>query len=442
MRAKEETSNIPLSKNQNRAIDFSMERKGSAWFMPPGMGKTRSWLETIGERQGRTLVIAPKLVCMDTWPRENRKWGFNYPMRFLHGRERHLRGKELVSLINYEAIPWLVEKVRDGRKMPWEYVIFDELSKMKNTEAKRCVEWDSIAGRFPLKSGGTGTPVGAHLKDLFGEMYAVDGGRSLGTDFTRFKREHFYECEYSRKLEAYHDAEKLILDKIAPRAIAFDINDLDMPPIKHIPHYLKLPADVREYYEAMHDDSVVEDLELYAVNAAVRSGKLRQMASGGVLDTNKTLRRLHSTKAEHLKEIMEEHDGRPVMVFFEFRSDYESICRVLGYEVPALHGRTRAKDAVKWVRQWNEGKLPVLGMHPRSAAYGLNLQDSGNVIVWYTVPWSFEMLNQGTMRLWRQGQQNKVLCYYLIVEKTVDEDVYERVEERAATHDRVMEGLL
>jgi SNF2 family DNA or RNA helicase len=102
------------------------------------------------------------------------------------------------------------------------------------------------------------------------------------------------------------------------------------------------------------------------------------------------------------------------MVFFEFLSDYETVCRVLKREVPALYGKTKTRDAARIVREWNAGRTPVLTLHPRSAAYGLNMQDSGNVIVWYTVPWSFEMLNQGTARIWRQGQKHKVLCYYLI----------------------------
>lgn len=436
------TELAPLSKNQQTAIDFALDRAGSAWFMPPGMGKTRSWLEVIEQTPGRTLVIAPKLVCMDTWPRENRKWGHKFPMRFLHGRERHLRGKELVSLINYDAIPWLVSQLEQVRVPPYEQVIFDELSKMKNPLSKRFKEWLKVGARIPAKSGGTGTPVGAHLKDLFGELRVCDNGRALGADYEKFLRNYFSADQYTRALTPYPDSERAIVERIRDTVISFDINDLDMPPLTHIPVQLNLPANVRAAYEEMRAESVVENLDLYAANAAVRSGKLRQMASGGVLDTNKERRYLHDVKADHLKEILDEHDGRPVMVFFEFLSDYRTICRVLRREVPALYGATSTRDAATTVRRWNAGHLPVLAVHPRSAAYGLNMQDSGNVIVWYTVPWSFEMVNQGTARLWRQGQQRNVLCHYLIVGDTEDERVFARVTARADTHKRVMKGLL
>lgn len=432
----------PLSANQTRALDFALDRKGSAWFMPPGMGKTRTWLETINETDGHTLVVAPKLVCLDVWPRENKKWGHNFGMRFLHGKHKHLRKLPQLTLINYDGLPWLAEQLKTYRVLPFKQVIFDEVSKMKNPETQRVKSYLEWAGRLDYRNGGTGTPVGASPMDLFGEMLVCDNGRSLGNDFYKFRRSYFDKNEWTNQYEIYDGALDEILDRIAPRAISFDINDLDMPPLKDIPHYLDLPEDVREAYREMHDEGAHEELELLAVNAAVKSSKLRQMTGGGVIDIHGARKKLHNTKAEHLRDILDEHKGRPVMVFFEFVSDFQSICDVLKYEPPALYGKTKAKSAAKIIRDWNEGRVPVLALHPRSAAYGLNLQDSGHVIVWYTLPWSFEMVNQGIARLWRQGQKNKVLVYYLLVEGTEDERVFERVNEREETHNAVMKGLL
>jgi hypothetical protein len=435
-------TDTPFSDAQLRMVDFAMERKGSAWFAPPGLGKTRSWMETIKETGERTLVVAPKLVCMDTWPRENKKWGYDFTMRFLHGREKHFRGKEMVSLINPEAMPWAAEKLCEQRVAPYKYVIFDELSKWKTPSSQRVQSWLKLQPKIEFKSGGTGTPVGAHLKDLFGEMLTVDGGKSLGSDYERFISTYFHTDPYTREVTPYSDAEAEIMERIRPRAISFDINDLDMPPLRHIPHYLDLPTDVRAIYQEMHDNNVVDELDLYAANAAVKSGKLRQMVGGGVKDMNGAVRYLHDAKAERLAQILDDMDGRPVMVFFEFYSDYESICRIAKREVPALYGKTKSRDAARIIKQWNAGKIPLLAMHPRSAAWGVNLQDSGNIVIFYTVPWSVEMIIQGIGRIWRQGQKNKVLAYYLLVENSEDERVYARITSRKEVHERVMEALL
>lgn len=433
----------PLSDGQQQAIDFHMDYGNVAWFMPPGYGKTRTWLEVLHQTGDEALVFAPKLVCADTWPRENAKWGYKMPMRFASaGREKHLRGKEQITLVNPENAKWVAEKLGEHRKPRYKTVIMDEVSKWKNPTSVRSQAWMGVRDRFDWTISGTGTPVGAHLKDLFGEMLVTDGGAALGTDYDMFIRQHFYEDQYSRSIDPYHDTEKKLLAALRYAAISFDINDLDMPELVHTPHYLDIPAVAREAYLEMHRESAVEDLDLYAVNAAVKSGKLRQMASGGVIDIHGGRKKLHSAKAEHLRDILEENDGRPVLVFFEFLSDYIAICDVLGYEVPALYGKTRPKDAMKWINQWNKGRLPVFALHPRSASYGLNLQDSGNIVVWYTVPWSYEMINQGIARLWRQGQKNRVISYYLLVTETEDEKVFARAKEREGTHNRVMKALL
>lgn len=438
----DENTSPPLNKMQEAMIDFHWEEGSVAWFASPGMGKTRAFLEVIRRSGDEALVVAPKLVASNTWPAENKKWGYDLSMRFLSGREKHFRGREQVSLLNYENMAWAVERLKEERKPRYKLVLLDELSKIKNHASVRATAFQVLRPRVDYVIGGTGTPVGAHLKDLFGEMLAIDGGEMLGNDYERFIRNYFHEDQYSRQLEPYHDTEAKLLKLLRRSAISFDINDLDMPELQHIPHYLDIPADARAAYVEMHDESAHVELELYAVNAAVRSGKLRQMASGGVIDIHGGRKKLHSAKAEHLRDILEENDGRPVLVFFEFLSDYQAICSVMGYEVPALYGKTRSRDADKWIRQWNAGKLPLLLANARSAGYGINLQGAGNVVVWYSLSWSFEMVNQGIARLWRQGQKNNVICYYLLVSGTEDERVFARVNSREDTHNRVMKGLL
>lgn len=436
------SSTPPLNAMQEAMVDFHYDQGSVAWFACPGAGKTRAGLEVIHRTGDETLVVAPKLVCSNTWPAENKKWGYDLSMRFLSGREKHFRGREQVSLLNYENMAWAVERLKEERKPRYKLVLLDELSKIKNHASVRATAFQVLRPRVDYVIGGTGTPVGAHLKDLFGEMLAIDGGETLGNDYERFIRSYFHEDQHSRQLEPYHDTEAKLLKLLRRSAISFDINDLNMPELQHIPYHLDMPEAARVAYKAMHDESAVEDLDLYAVNAAVRSGKLRQMASGGVLDINGGRQYLHSAKAEVLKEILEENDGRPVMVFFEFLSDYVTICKTLGYEVPALYGKTKRRDADKWIRQWNAGKIPVFALHPRSASFGLNLQNAGNVVVFFSIPWSFEMVHQGIARLWRSGQKNNVIAYYLMVTDTEDERVYARVNSREGVHERIMHGLL
>lgn len=431
----------PFNKMQDTAIDFGLENNGSGLFLHPGMGKTRAWLEIINNTRGHVLVMAPKLVCMTTWFDENRKWGYNFSMRFLAGRNKHLHKLPKVCLINYEGIPWLVNQLAAIKDMPFDLVIYDELDKMKNPKSKRFKAWTPYMDRFKYVSGGTGTPVSNHLRDLWAEMRLVDAGQSLGRKYADFEEQFFHKDSYTYAIEPLLDAEADIIELIRPRAISFDINDLDMPELIHTPVELPLPKSTVEYYKELRDESVIEDLEVYAMNAAVRSGKKRQVASGAIYDMHGELKTLHDVKAKQLKKIVDKANGEPVMVFFEYLHDYQAICDMLG-PVPALYGKTKERDVPKIVEKWNAGDIPVIALHPRSASHGLNMQYSGSTVVWYTVPWSLGSIIQGNGRVWRQGKVDDVNAYYLLVMDTEDERVYIRSREKQGVHDRVMEGLL
>src|SRR5258705_13909772 len=99
------------------------------------------------------------------------------------------------------------------------------------------------------------------------------------------------------------------------------------------------------------------------MNAAVRSGKKRQLASGTVINDRKEKVYLHDAKAERLGQIVGELQGQPVMIFFEFIYDYEGICRPLR-PVPPLYGGTKPPGGGGVHYPWKAGKPPHLALPP------------------------------------------------------------------------------
>jgi SNF2 family DNA or RNA helicase len=90
------------------------------------------------------------------------------------------------------------------------------------------------------------------------------------------------------------------------------------------------------------------------------------------------------------------------------------------------------------VQEWNEGKVPVMLLHPASAGHGLNLQDGGSTLIWYTVPYSLEHWIQTNGRLDRMGQKNPVTIYRLITKGTHDTRLPVNLERKRL----VQEGLI
>ena len=68
----------------------------------------------------------------------------------------------------------------------------------------------------------------------------------------------------------------------------------------------------------------------------------------------------------------------------------------------------------------------------RSAAYGLNLQDSGNHVFWFGLTWSLELYQQANSRLYRQGQKQKVIIHHLVVQGGMDEEAMRTIAKAAA----------
>lgn len=90
---------------------------------------------------------------------------------------------------------------------------------------------------------------------------------------------------------------------------------------------------------------------------------------------------------------------------------------------------------------WNDHKIDVLLAHPASVAYGLNLQDGGNHVVWFGLNWSLELYQQANKRLHRQGQKQKVIIHRLSVVGGRDEDVIAALEDKGNTQDKLIESL-
>lgn len=76
-----------------------------------------------------------------------------------------------------------------------------------------------------------------------------------------------------------------------------------------------------------------------------------------------------------------------------------------------------------------------------SAAYGLNLQEGGNHVVWFGLNWSLELYQQANKRLHRQGQKEKVIIHHLITRGTRDEDVMAALEDKGNVQEELLQSL-
>lgn len=437
---------------QKFAIEKIIELPEAGLLMDMGLGKTSITLTAINSLMydmfevSKVLVIAPKRVAEDTWTTEAGKWDHLQHLRISRvlgnqrGRLAALATEADIYVINRENVVWLVEQCR--KTWPFDMIVVDELSSFKSNQAKR---FKALKQVRPLASrfvGLTGTPAPNGLLDLWPQMYLIDRGERLGKNITGYRNRYFYPGKSNGfvvySYEPKPGAEEAIQQRIADICISMKAEDyLHMPEliVNDIPVYMD-PAEVDRYQELEREKLMAVDGEqITALNAAAVYNKLLQMANGSVYTDDNTVVDIHSKKLEALAEILDTSNGQPVLVFYNFRHDYDRLMSAFkNYKPRTLRCQTDIRD-------WNAGRVPLLLAQPASMGHGLNLQSGGHIIVWYGLNWSLELYQQANARLYRQGQKQGVIIHRLVTKGTVDEEVIKRLESKDVTQDSLLDAL-
>jgi len=306
-------------------------------------------------------------------------------------------------------------------------------------------------GCFPRRWGLTGSPASNGLIDLFGQVYVLDKGRRLGQYITHYRYQYFYPTGFGGYQYALQDgAEKRIYKKLKDLALSMKAEDhLDLPQLVERDIYVTLPSKAGTLYRQIEEDffALYDKDVVVAANAAVASGKCRQVASGGIYversNKKRVTRFIHNEKTEALVDLVDELQGAPLLVGYEFQHDLERIREALGKNTPAISGSMGDRELIRVVDKWNDGKIPVLCAHPAAAGHGLNLQGSScSHVCWYSPTWDFELYDQFIRRVWRQGTKaSRTIVHRIIAHNTLDEVVIKALRSKQRRQDALMSAL-
>lgn len=442
---------MKLHEYQKYCVNKILNTKNLGLFLDMGLGKTLISLTAIKELMynrflvNKVLIIAPKKVAEATWQNEIEKWDDLKLLRYstVLGSEKQ-RIKALntpadIYIINRDNVVWLVDLYQN--EWPFDMVICDEFSSFKNHQAKRFKALASIKPHIKKLVGLTGTPSPNGLLDLWAQVFLLDGGQRLSPSFYSFRNAYFEGdyMGYSYKPRLF--TEKTITDKISDICISMKADDyLELPECVENIVPVVLSPKAEKAYRSMERDAVLEienadDID--AASAAALSTKLLQLANGAIYDEYKNYYEIHDCKIEAFMETLEQLQGKNVLVFYNFKHDYERLEAALK-KAKINFRKLESKEDQK---DWNDGKIQVLLTHPASSAYGLNLQEGGNHVIWFGLNWNYELYTQANKRLHRQGQKEKVIIHHLVTKGTRDEDVMEALKKKEDVQEYVLESL-
>lgn len=416
---------------QTRLKDFIMAHRYAFLTVDMGLGKTVTTLTAIAElldcvEISRVLVIAPKSVAENTWTSECAKWDHLAHLRVsvVMGDERH-RIKALTTpadiyVINRDNVQWLV-----NAQMGWPFdtVIIDESSSFKNPQARRFKALRKVRPYIRRLILLTGTPSPNGHMDLWSQMWLIDMGERLGRTLGAY-RSRYFKPGRSNGHVVYNwnllpGAADAISEKMADVTVSLKAEDwIEVPDLIESDVRIRLSRDEMERYKAFERDQLmtINGEDIVAVTAAALANKLLQFTGGAMYDEEHEAHKVSDAKLRALDDIIEAAGDDPVLVFYQYK-----------HELARL--QERYKDHTVFtgepeiLKAWNEGKVRLMLCQPASVQYGLNMQQGGHIIVWYTPTWNLEQYQQANARLHRQGQTRPVICYRLICDGTIDDKV-------------------
>lgn len=465
-----------------------------ALFLCMGLGKTAPTISAVYKMMYRTfqiqkvLVIAPKRVAESVWIDEAAKWS--------HIQEPALKVISAVGLtaakrteamnaecdiccLNVDNVLWLAKNWKKCGMDKFDCLILDESSLFKNP-SKRTQAMRKMAKMFKHVYELTGTPAAKSYMNLWSQINILDGGQRLGTSRTGYRDRYFdfnpytYDCPLKTGgKEAIQRAIQDITfgmnnDTVLQKPVINDIKIKLTPALEKLYNQFKkdsvlnvwdnidlaaLPPDaqsrIKEYRQLLEIETrgvqlpPMSDEEylsycsfrdgIIAKNAASLSGKLLQFASGAIYNPDKTFIELHTLKIEALQDIVDDAQGNPILVAYNFKHELDRLQKAF----PKIRVLSTRQD----MQDWNAGKIELLAAQPQSVGHGLNIQQGGHIIVWFSLTFDLELYEQFNARLNRTGQTQTVIIHRLIVSGTRDNAAAQALSDKAATQKALIASL-
>lgn len=448
---------------QHAIINHIIDHPRCGVYAGMGTGKTSSTLTALeileAFEPSPALVVAPLRVAATTWLDEAKKWEHLKDFKVvavvgsIEQRIQALHQKANVYTINYENLQWLVQYL--GNDWHFTKIVADESTKLKGFRLRQGSVRARALGKVAHSKKVTrfieltGTPAPNGLKDLWGQAWFLDRGQRLGTSFNSFVARWFQQVQIGAdrnavQLVPFPHSQKEIHDKLQDICISIEAKDyFDIKePIVNVIE-IELSGKAKKLYKEMEDEMFIElseSIEVEAFNAASKTMKCLQIASGAIYtDESGSWQAVHDQKIQALESIIEEASGMPVLVSYHFKSDLARLLKAFP------QGQHLDKNP-QTIHDWNAGKIPVMFAHPASAGHGLNLQDGGNILVFFSHWWDLEQYQQiieriGPTRQAQVGYDRPVYLHFIVAKGTMDEVVMERRESKREVQDLLMEAM-
>ena len=400
--------------HQLQALEQTEGRNKVAYYMDMGLGKTITGIEKMKSLNNKTNLIICQKSMIGMWTDEvMQQWDNVTVYNLSKKREYELYFNDTdnikVGVINYD----LVHRRKELNTLDHFTLLLDESSMIQNDNTKRTraimkLKYENLI----LLSG---TPVNGAYEKLYSQI------RMLGWNITKTKYwEDFIDYVMLpvglfsiKKVRGYHNIGKLKRKLRELGCVFMKSEDVYLLP-EQIVTNIKIP-NISQYKKMLKDDYVkIKETELIGSTSVTKLLRLRQLC--GIYNDHKT---------NALLDLLECAEDR-VIVFYNFTSELEVLLEVVKkLERPVCVFNGDNKD----LKPFYTNDRCILFAQYQAGARGLNLQDA-NKIIYYTLPLSSELYEQSKKRTHRLGQKRRCFYYNLLVENSIENEIYKSLQEK------------
>ena len=432
------TAKLTAFPYQHEAFLAIKDKPYAAIFHEQGLGKTKIAIDLLlywlDKRDIDTVMIVTKKTLVANWVGEF-DTHTNLRPKVLDTKKKSnyfvLNSAARVIVTNFETISTEQDRLQLFLKTRNVAIIIDESTKIKNPESKLTQDFFAISALFKIKVIMTGTPVANRPYDIWAQIYFLDEGHSLGTNFAEFKA----MCDLSNDLQEDESKRMIFEDSVA--GIYNKIKDFSVRETKNS-GIITLPSKI------YHDVTVGFEQKQFEMYETLRKDMELTLTRGDetILDeSTETIKRLlrlvqitsnpklidESYVGESAKEILLDQlieriisQDEMVIVWSIYTGNIDMFCKKYAkYGAVKITGKMAVEERNKSVAAFKSGKAKLLFATPQSAKEGLTLTIANNAI-FYDRGFNLDDYLQAQDRIHRISQKRDCHIYNLMVEDSID----------------------
>jgi SNF2 family DNA or RNA helicase len=416
-----------------------------------GTGKTMSilwafdYLRNIS-KLNKMLVVCPLSTMERTWADEVWKHFPHLNAVVLHGtRDKRLKLLDTdahIYIVNHDGAEIILDALKDRPDI--DIVVPDEVAQAaRNAQTARWKVLNSIINKQHDGTrwcwGATGTPTPNGPTDAWAQCRLITPA-TVPPYFGRFKDTVMKQVT-SFLWVPRANATETVYSVMRP-AIRFNRSEcVDLPPCVFQTRHVALTVAQEKAYKSMLGrlQAEIAGGQVIAVNEAVKTGKLVQIACGVAYDNKGDEVTVGAEpRLSAVKEIVGEAEGK-VIVFVPFVSAVGYVAESLrkdGHRVECIYGEVSKKERDRIFGEFqSDDTLRVIVAQPAAMSHGLTLT-AANTVIWYAPIFSNDIYDQACARITRPGQTKAQLI--VNIEGTpIEQQMYTRLRNK-----QKVQGLL